>query len=120
MPRPLFLYGTMRAMPILAWLLTEDSRNTDIVLRLVKPAHIKGYARFTVLGKDYPAVIKHNESSTVDGLLLRTPDKSHRQAIEGETYTVAPVQVKVDGEEELVDADVYVWNGPLDEVSEEH
>ncbi|PBK59073.1 AIG2-like protein [Armillaria solidipes] len=120
-PRPLFLYGTLRAMPLLAWALTGDSRKTDVVAPLVKPAELKGYARFSLLGKDYPALIKHNETSIVDGLLLCPQNKSQRRKLddfEGEAYTVTPVQVAVVGEEgQMVEADIYLWNGERDAVS---
>jgi hypothetical protein len=108
-------------MPLLAWALTGDSRKTDIVAPLVKPAVLKGYARFSLLGKDYPALVKHDNTSTVDGLLLYPQDKSQRKKLddfEGETYTVTPVQVTVVGEEDqIVDADIYLWNGDCDAVS---
>ena len=38
-----------------AWALTGDSRKTDVVTPLVKPAELKGFARFSLLGKDYHA-----------------------------------------------------------------
>lgn len=57
-------------MPLLAWALTGDSQKIDTVTPLVKPAQLKGYARLSLLGKDYPVVIKHEDSSVVDGLLL--------------------------------------------------
>jgi hypothetical protein len=111
-------------MPLLAWALTGDSRKIDVVAPLVKPAELKGFARFSLLGKDYPALIKHDKTSTVDGLLLRAQDRSQRKRLddfEGETYTVTPVQVTVIGEEgQVVDADVYVWNGASDAVSADH
>jgi len=108
-------------MPLLAWALTGDSRKTSVVAPLVKPAELKGYARFSLLGKDYPALIKHNETSIVDGLLLCPQDKSQRKKLddfEGEAYRVIPVQVTVVGEEgQMVDADIYLWNGERDAVS---
>jgi hypothetical protein len=108
-------------MPLLAWALTGDSRKTDVVAPLVKPAELKGYARFSLLGKDYPALIEHDETSTVDGLLLCPQDESQRKKLddfEGEAYTTTPVQVTVIGEEgQMVDADIYLWNGERDAVS---
>ena len=108
-------------MPLLSWALTGDSRKTEVVAPLVKPAELKGYARFSLLGKDYPALIKHDETSTVDGLLLNPQDMSQRKKLddfEGEAYMVAPVQVTVVGEEgQMVDADTYLWNSERDTVS---
>jgi hypothetical protein len=89
-------------MPLLAWALTGDYRKTDVVAPLVKPAELKGYARFPLLGKDYPALIKHDKTSVVDGLM------------------VTPVQVTVAGEGQVVDVDIYLWNGARDTVSADH
>jgi hypothetical protein len=47
----LFLYGTLRAMPLLAWALTGDSQKTDVMAHLVKPAELRGYKRFSLPGK---------------------------------------------------------------------
>jgi len=96
-------------MPLLAWALTGDSQKIDVVTPLVKPAELKGYARFSLLGKDYPALIKHHETSIVDGLLLCPRDKSQRKKLddfEGEAYVVTPAQVTVIGEEGSL-----LWNG---------
>jgi hypothetical protein len=111
-------------MSLLAWVLTGDSRKIDVVAPLVQPAVLEGYACFSVVGKDYPALIQYNKTSIVDGLLLYPQVKSQRRKIddfEGEPYLVAPVQVAVVGDEgQIVDADVYLWNGGHDEVSAEH
>ena len=69
-------------MPLLAWVLTGDSRKTDVVVPLVKPAELKDYARFSLLGKDYPALIEHDETSIVDGLLLCPQDMSQRKKLD--------------------------------------
>jgi len=117
-PRPLFVYGTLCAMPLLAWALTGDAAQTSAVRPLAQNATVKGYARFTVRGKDYPAVIEHNQDSTVDGFLLRLQTKSQRRKLddfEGEAYTVTPVSVMVKSES----GDMYVWAGEMDAVSSE-
>ncbi|KAF9478449.1 hypothetical protein BDN70DRAFT_906744 [Pholiota conissans] len=121
--RPLFLYGTLRAMPLLAWALTGDSRKIDVVEPLVKPAEVRGYARFSLHGKDYPALVKYADTSAVDGLLLYPQSKSERRKLddfEGEAYVVTPVQVSVVGDKDwTVDADIYLWNGDSDMVSKD-
>jgi len=88
----------------------------DQVLSLTEPATLTGFARFSIHGKDYPALILHDPSSAVDGLILRSRTQSQRRRLddfEGETYSVTPVTVivKKNGIEEQVDADVYLWNG---------
>ncbi|KAH7905126.1 hypothetical protein BJ138DRAFT_1118758 [Hygrophoropsis aurantiaca] len=98
--RPLFLYGTLRALPLLAWALTGDFKKTETVEPLVQPAQIKGYARFSLHGMDYPAVTKHNDNSVVTAVKVQMLD-AH-------------------GEEgELIDADVYLWNGDPDAVTDD-
>ena len=107
-------------MPLLAWALTGDSRKTDAVAPLVKPAELKGYARFSLLGKDYPALIKQDKTSIVNGLLLFPKDKSQRKRLddfEGEAYILTQVQVTIVGESQMVDADIYLWNDRRDAVS---
>jgi len=118
-PRPLFLYGTLKALPLLAWVLSGDPSKVDQVLPLTEPATLTGFSCFAVQNKDYPALIRHDPSSAVDGLLLRPQTQSQRCRVddfEGETYAVTPVTVVVErsGIEERVDADVYVWNGKDD------
>lgn len=110
-------------MPLLAWALTGDSRKTEVVAPLVKPAELKGYTRFSLLNKDYPALIKHDETSTADGLLFCPQNNSQRRKLddfEGEAYVVTPIQVIIVGEEgKMVDADAYVWAGEREAVSAE-
>jgi gamma-glutamylcyclotransferase (GGCT)/AIG2-like uncharacterized protein YtfP len=110
--RPLFLYGTLRALPLLAWVVTGNSEKVDEVTPLIRsPAILKGYTRLSLVGKDYPALVKRPDSE-VDGLLFVPKARSQRVKLdhfEGETYRVTPVQV--DLRSTLVDADAYVWIG---------
>lgn len=114
--RPLFLYGTLRALPLLAWALTGDPSKEDQIASIGEPATLTGFARFAVVGADYPALVRHDPSSVVDGLLLRPQTQSQRRKLddfEGESYTLTQVTVIVEknGLQERVDADVYLWNG---------
>lgn len=121
-PRSLFLYGTLRALPLLAWAITGDSTKVDMVKPLVRPARVRGYARFSLHGKDYPAVVKHPDASVVDGLLFRPQDQSQRKKLddfEGETYLATQVDVQIVDGVEVADADIYLWNGNLDAISTE-
>ena len=118
----LVIWDTTRKAAAGQWALTGDSRRADLLAPLLKPAKLKGYARFSMIGKDYPALVKHDEMATTDGLLLFPQDKSQRRKLddfEGEAYTVAQVQVTVIGEAQMVDADTYLWNGERDAVSVE-
>ncbi|RDX57443.1 hypothetical protein OH76DRAFT_43656 [Lentinus brumalis] len=102
---------------------TGDSRQIAAVEKLVQPAHLRGYARFALHHKDYPAVIKHAETSVVDGLLFRPQTLSQRTKLddfEGEVYKPTPVLVETtdaEGKSQLVDADMYLWDGDGDELS---
>ncbi|KAI0121255.1 hypothetical protein BJ170DRAFT_698703 [Xylariales sp. AK1849] len=117
-PRPLFIYGTLCAQPLLAWALTGDASNTSIVSLLVQPAKIYGYARFSLHNRDYPAVV-HDDHSTVDGYLLTLDTVSQRKKLddfEGEPYSPTAVTVSTFDQhgkphQETVDADVYLWTG---------
>lgn len=119
--RPVFVYGTLRAVPLLAWVMTGDSsRARDIAPRL-KRAVVHGYKRCRVAGCDYPATTK-DDGSSVDGCLVTPLTASERRKIdnfEGETYKVTPVMVNLVGQDgqptgEVVEADMYVWDGDPD------
>ena len=121
----------------------------DAVKPLVRPARLRAgyYARFSLHGRDYPAVVpvpvpveqgaslnlspSSSSRLAVDGLLFRPQNRAQRARLddfEGETYRAVPVEVEVlagDGdsetgtEAETVDADIYVWDGAGDDVSGE-
>lgn len=106
-------------MPLLTWALTGDASNVTAVSKLVQPAKVYGYARFSLRNRDYPAVIKHELDSSVDGYLLIPEITSQRKKLddfEGEVYEPTPVSVTVfesDGSPrvEVVEADIYFWAG---------
>lgn len=119
-PRPLFVYGTLRALPLLAWALTADAANTGAIAALARPATVHGYARYTVLYRDYPAAVK-KEGHQVDGLLLVLETKSQRKKLddfEGEAYTPTPILATLE-DGSTVDADMYVWGGDDEALSTE-
>ncbi|SPQ21913.1 cd2a9a11-c406-497c-b1d9-ea9abf319348 [Thermothielavioides terrestris] len=127
-PRPIFIYGTMCALPLLSWVLTGDASNVDSVSALVRQARVSGYSRFSLHNRDYPAAVKQdNISSSIDGYLLTPQTASQRRKLddfEGEAYTPTLVTVTIldsNGEPsgETVDADMYVWNGDMEAVSSE-
>ncbi|KAL7628564.1 hypothetical protein AAE478_000079 [Parahypoxylon ruwenzoriense] len=126
-PRPLFIYGTLCAMPLLAWALTRDASKTLAASTLTQPAKVYGYARFSLHNCDYPAVVKHNLDSSVDGYLLTLETTSQRRKLddfEGEAYKATGVAVTLldsDGlpRGEIVDADMYVWAGDAETLTAE-
>ncbi|KAF5570398.1 hypothetical protein FPHYL_1234 [Fusarium phyllophilum] len=90
-PRPLFIYGTLRARPLLAWALTGDATNTELISTLARPAKVRGYARYT---------------------------RKKLDDFESEIYTPTSVDaVLEDGS--VVEADMYVWAGDQDALSDE-
>jgi gamma-glutamylcyclotransferase (GGCT)/AIG2-like uncharacterized protein YtfP len=121
-PRPLFVYGTLRALPLLAWALTGDASNTSAVAPLARPAKVHGFARYAVKNRGYPAVVKHTgETSTADGYLLALQTASQRKKLddfEGETYKVTAVAVELE-DGSIVDGDMYVWDGDMADISME-
>jgi gamma-glutamylcyclotransferase (GGCT)/AIG2-like uncharacterized protein YtfP len=119
-PRPLFIYGTLRALPLLAWALTGEAPKVDTVSRLIRKATVKGYKRCSVHHADYPAAIKDDES-TMDGCLLLLENASQRKKLddfEGESYKVTPVTVSVESGE-IAEADMHVWDGDREALSSE-
>lgn len=125
-PRPVFIYGTLCAKPLLAWVVTGNATQTDEITALICPAKVENIARYALHGRDYPAAIKEHASS-IKGYLLQPQTLSQRRKLddfEGEVYQVETVQVMRlghDGEtvESVVEADIYLWNGDKDMVSDQ-
>ncbi|KAF5613653.1 uncharacterized protein FTJAE_13863 [Fusarium tjaetaba] len=119
-PRPLFVYGTLRARPLLAWALTGDAANTESISALTRPAKVRGYARYTVRSRDYLAVVKR-DGHEVEGDLLVLETNSQRKKLddfEGEIYTPTSVDVVLE-DGSVVEADMYVWAGDQDALTNE-
>ncbi|KAI0555383.1 AIG2-like protein [Xylaria curta] len=120
---PFSFTATLCALPLLAWALTGDSSKISAVSKLVRPARIYGYTRFSLEHCDYPAVIKREPQSSVDGYLLILETASQQKKLddfEGETYTLDSVDVtildsngKPQTEGETVEADIYLWAGDV-------
>ncbi|KAM3448636.1 hypothetical protein MY3296_007595 [Beauveria thailandica] len=119
-PRPLFIYGTLQAKPLLAWALTGDSSRVADIAHMLKPALVSKYIRLAVRNGDYPAVVRGSkEEDCVDGYLLQVDTTSQRKKLddfEGEIYVVERTPAKLLGTNghptaETVDADIYVWAG---------
>jgi gamma-glutamylcyclotransferase (GGCT)/AIG2-like uncharacterized protein YtfP len=124
-PRPLFIYGTLCAIPFLAWALTGDASNIEMVSSLVRPAKVKGYSRFSVHHADYPAVIKDKAEASIDGLLLTPETMTQRRKLddfEGETYKITSVIATffdAKGKLEMIEADMYIWDGEKEKLTME-
>jgi gamma-glutamylcyclotransferase (GGCT)/AIG2-like uncharacterized protein YtfP len=116
--RPVFLYGTLMATPLLAWLLTGNRENQDMIVPLRQKASLQHYHRGSVLGKDYPALVKGTENDLVEGLIFFPRNMDDRRKLnnfEGEQYTTEPVKVVLESGEQI-EASTYIWSGEKDEV----
>ena len=127
-PRPLFVYGTLRAKPLLAWALMGDSSRVDDLDHMIRPAQVTKYTRLAVKHSDYPAVIRSSkEGDCVDRYLLQLDTRSQRKKLddfEGETYAVESTTVNLlssDGHPtgETVEGDIYLWVGDKDMLTTE-
>jgi len=123
--RPLFIYGTLCALPLLAWALTGEASQVDVVTKLLRKTTVRGYKRCSLHHRDFPAAVE-DENSSIDGYLLVPQTPSQRRKLddfEGEAYRVARVIVSVENSGgpywEMVEADMYVWDGEMDGVSSE-
>ncbi|KAH6889481.1 hypothetical protein B0T10DRAFT_488048 [Thelonectria olida] len=121
-PRPVFIYGTLCAKPLLAWVLTGDATRIEEISALIRTAKVNGIARHALHGCDYPAAIKEH-SSSIDGYLVQPQTVSQRKKLddfEGEVYQVHTVQAMLfhsETVESFIEADIYLWNGNADQVS---
>jgi len=128
-PKPLFVYGTLCALPLLAWVLTGDATQANVIKskRMLRKATVSGYKRCSLYNCDYPGAIK-DENSTIDGYVLLLETNSQRQKLddfEGEVYKATPVTASItrnledDNEQEPIEVDMYVWDGDMARVSPE-
>jgi gamma-glutamylcyclotransferase (GGCT)/AIG2-like uncharacterized protein YtfP len=123
-PTPIFIYGTLCATPLLAWALTGDCRNVDLVTPLLRPAKVSGFARYGVRGRDFPAAVEC-PGSHISGYLVTCDTVSQRRKLddfEGEVYKATPVRVQILGQDgdttmEFIEADMYLWNGSHDDLT---
>ncbi|KAK0385932.1 hypothetical protein NLU13_3755 [Sarocladium strictum] len=124
-PRPVFIYGTLCAKPLLAWVLTGSATQADEVASLIRPSKVDDVARYALHGRDYPAAVK-KVGGSIHGFLLQPQTRSQRWKLddfEGESYQIETVQARLlgdDGEicEDVIEADIYLWNGDTDLVSD--
>jgi len=118
--QPLFLYGTLMAKPLLAWLLSGEATNIDIVEQNTEKAVLHGYLRRNVAGKDYPALIKGDKNDQVDGILFTPRNINDRRKLhnfEGEQYKLETVHVVSEPGMEC-EAFAFVWDGEREELED--
>lgn len=108
------------ASPLLAWLITGTSSASRIVDERRVRGYLPGYSCRAVLGADFPAVIKCDEDSAVEGFIFhpRNGDDARRiDVFEGDLYRKENVTV-LTSSGITVDAYVYVWNGDADSLAD--
>ncbi|KAH8889174.1 hypothetical protein GQ53DRAFT_783139 [Thozetella sp. PMI_491] len=114
-PRALFIYGTLCAKPLLAWVLTGDASNVSLVSSLASPACVIGFAR------------QDNACAIVQGFVLQLETAAQRKKLdhfEGELYNPVPVIAYLTDDngkpqEQTIDADMYLWDGDMEILSSE-
>lgn len=117
-PRLVFIYGTLCAQPLLAWVLTGDASQVEEISALIRSAKVENVARYSLHGCDYPGAIEERGSS-INGYLLQPPTLSQRKKpgdFEGEVSQVNPIQVMMLSHrgktvESSIEADIYLRNG---------
>ncbi|KAI0528170.1 hypothetical protein F5B22DRAFT_641143 [Xylaria bambusicola] len=123
-PRPVFIYGILRSLPLLTAVLTGGATDISLVSELVRPGRIYGYGQFLLRNNiDIPALVERDWASSVDGYLLEVETASQRKALDdfkGEKYYVIErvVVTTLDGKlPRAFEADVYLWAGNEYEVT---
>ncbi|KAK9462689.1 uncharacterized protein V1516DRAFT_694750 [Lipomyces oligophaga] len=76
------------------------------------PATLAGYTRSSLSDESYPAIIASSEDSEVTGILVQNITWAQLVTLdkfEGDEYERKTVVVKLDGSNEVVEAQCYVW-----------
>jgi gamma-glutamylcyclotransferase (GGCT)/AIG2-like uncharacterized protein YtfP len=118
-PHTAFFYGTLMAPSVLYRVIYGNPKPTPAQIRQTTStsALLDGYQRRKVRGCDYPAITT-SEGGSVRGLLVTGLTDEHLDRLdtfEGFQYEREVVRVRVlregdDGEEEIVEAETYVWD----------
>jgi gamma-glutamylcyclotransferase (GGCT)/AIG2-like uncharacterized protein YtfP len=110
----IFLYGTLMASPLLAWLVTGERSQVDLVRRRCAKATLYGYSRRAIVGADYPALIKADDTGPlVEGLIFYPRNEGDIRKLvnfEGEPYRRERVDVMLETGERK-QAYVFLWYG---------
>ncbi|KAI8955271.1 AIG2-like protein [Xylaria longipes] len=119
-PKPVFIYGTLCSLPLLAYVLTGDAKNIAAVTRLAQPARVNDYARTAIQDHDSASIDKH-PGSFVDGYVLMLETNSQREILDNFDsdlyYEPSPVTAITDLQADpeiptkTVEADMYIWAG---------
>ncbi|OCH95700.1 hypothetical protein OBBRIDRAFT_497930 [Obba rivulosa] len=109
--QPVFVYGTLMAAPVLAWVLKGDADRAPEVLKQRKAGRIHGFKRFSLHDCDFPALRRGD--GDVNGFLVYPKDASESARLdmfEGPAYERTVVTVHL-ADNSTVGAIVYLWKG---------
>ena len=118
-PQGVFVYGTLMSEELLSWLLTGSPGNYKDILALRQPAILKHYRRVPLKIDDYPALIVGTTSDQVEGFFVIPTCSSQWTKLddfEGEEYRRHDVSVYLKESGTPVPAQVYLWNGDMDDL----
>ncbi|KAK4177433.1 hypothetical protein QBC36DRAFT_300258 [Triangularia setosa] len=128
---PLFIYGILCAPQFLATLLQEPNETAlnvaARITRMLQAVTVKGYEqRSKYFGGGYAlgpaAIASEDPEAKIQGFLLTLASTSPRRKLdnfegEGEAYKSVPVQIYVTISNQLVSADMHLWNGSMGKIS---
>lgn len=104
---------------------SEDCMDEDRMNSLITPATLSGFQRFAIKNTIFPAVLDAFSGTLVEGLVLFGLTSAQRGRIdnfEGGRYSREAHDVRItlaSGEEEIIEADVYVWARDPSELQEQ-
>ncbi|KAK3988534.1 hypothetical protein QBC44DRAFT_215152, partial [Cladorrhinum sp. PSN332] len=116
--KPLFIYGTLCAMPMLALVITGDSSKVEEVSQLVQKGTVWGWRRFNIHKSYYPTALPRKDKlAYIDGLLFYPQTDEQRRKVDEfeearDTEEVIVWRMNDKGEmlEAPVEADMWVWD----------
>ena len=124
--KPLFVYGSLMIPAIVAHVIDGVSGpvDEDKIKSLITPATLHGFRRFGRKNCKFPAALDGFPGSSVRGLVLFGLTSGQRGRIDGyerglysrETHDVTITLES--GEEHIIDADVYIWAGDRELLTE--
>jgi hypothetical protein len=119
--RPSFFYGSLMFPKVISGV--THIADVDSIIKNMTPATLPGYRRFAIKWAEFPAVLPSDEpDDAVYGVLmfgLTETEKDRLLAYESGLYNVEATTVEIeliDQTNRMLTADVYVWNGPRDDL----
>lgn len=124
-PRPLFVYGSLRAKPLLAWFLTGDRSRVDDLDGMITPAQLPNHTSLAVKDSKSPTAVRSsNEGDCINGYLVQVDTMFQRRTLGDKGFALETTTVMTTGNDgrptgEIVEADFYNWAGDKDMITTE-